>query len=81
MFSLLECVLCMRTSVQTEGGAGEGGGGGGGGGLCRNAGLVCSFVLFELNPQTKTLHYSRISTSLPTTLHLASPSTMIQLNP
>ena len=48
-------------------------------GLCRNARLAYSFVLFELNPQTKTLHYSRISTSLPTTLHLASPSTMIQL--
>ena len=70
----------MRTPVRTEGGAGEGEGGGGGrGGLCRNAGLDCSFVLFELNPQTKTLHYSRISTSLPTTLNLASPSTMIQL--
>ena len=37
--------------------------------LCRNAGLAYSFALFELNPQTKTLHYSRISTSLPTTLH------------
>ncbi len=49
--------------------------------LCRNAGLVYSFALFELNPPTKTLHYSRISTSLPTTIHLASPSTMIQLNP
>ena len=49
--------------------------------LCRNAGLAFSFALFELNPPTKTLHYIRISTSLPTTLHLASPSTMIQLNP
>ena len=33
--------------------------------LCRNAGLAYSFALFELIPQTKTLHYSRISTSLP----------------
>jgi hypothetical protein len=28
--------------------------------LCRNAGLAFSFALFELNPPTKTLHYSRI---------------------
>ena len=45
--------------------------------LCRNAGLAYSFALFELNPPTKTVHYSCIATSLPTTLHLASPSTMI----
>ena len=49
--------------------------------LCRNAGLAYSFALFELSPPTKTVHYSCIATSLPTTLHLASLSTMIQLNP
>ena len=39
--------------------------------LCRNTGLAYSFALLVLNPQTETLHYSCISTSLPTTLHLA----------
>ena len=34
--------------------------------LCRNAGLAHSL---ELNPESEVLNYSRIDTSLPTTLH------------
>jgi hypothetical protein len=45
--------------------------------LCRNAGLAHSL---ELNPESEDLNYSRIDTSLPTTLHLASPRIRIQIN-
>ncbi len=45
--------------------------------LCRNAGLAHSL---ELNPESEVLNCSRIDTSLPTTLHLASPRIRIQIN-